>query len=371
MTKEIGNSELMDTWASDGLVVEPSTDKIENGWDLGEQPPHEYENWIQNTVQQKLNHILQNGVPEWNATTPYRANDYAKSGGIIYRSLSLNTNSLPPNANWIAINGANVKNSIEIDDESIQLVGDEETPPNSSYYGTDDTGARGYHPFAPPASAFETGDLKWSYGSGARTGYVRANGNTIGNASSSATERANADTAALFSFLWTNDTALTVSGGRGANAAADFAANKRINLPDFRSRIPVFLDGMGAANTNRVTTAGSGIDATTTGSSGGAQNLNLTVGQLPSHDHDGSGLTAASAGAHAHTYTIGATSGVGTTQIRAPSPGNVDGSPPTITSSTAGTHTHTISGTTEATGSGDPVNKMPPVIVAGTIYLKL
>lgn len=70
------------------------------------------------------------------------------------------------------------------------------------------------------------------------TGWVKANGSTIGSAASGAT-RANADTAALFEVLWNISTfAILTSAGagssRGASAAADFAANKRLTLPDLR-----------------------------------------------------------------------------------------------------------------------------------------
>src|SRR5690606_21344421 len=88
---------------------------------------------------------------------------------------------------------------------------------------------------------FRTGDLKQRYGTGTHSGWVRANGRTIGSASSGATERANADCEALFEHLWGADTNLSVSGGRGANAASDWAANKTIALPDFRDRVIVGL----------------------------------------------------------------------------------------------------------------------------------
>ncbi len=74
------------------------------------------------------------------------------------------------------------------------------------------------------------------------SGYVLMNAGTIGNASSSASLRANADTLALFSVLWALDATVCdvkTSGGiivaRGANAAADFAANRQIVVPDGRA----------------------------------------------------------------------------------------------------------------------------------------
>jgi hypothetical protein len=74
-----------------------------------------------------------------------------------------------------------------------------------------------------------------------QAGYVSANGLTIGNAASNATDRANADTQFLFAFIWSNcgNPALcplfTSSGSaatRGVSAAADFAANKAIAVPN-------------------------------------------------------------------------------------------------------------------------------------------
>lgn len=68
-------------------------------------------------------------------------------------------------------------------------------------------------------------------------GWLMVDGRTIGNASSGATSRANADTQALFTKLWSFDPSavpIYTSAGalstRGASAAADFAANKRIGL---------------------------------------------------------------------------------------------------------------------------------------------
>ncbi|MCY1741152.1 hypothetical protein [Ensifer sp. SL37] len=80
------------------------------------------------------------------------------------------------------------------------------------------------------------------------TGWIKENGGTIGSAASGATNRANADTQALFTLLWTNfdQTALPIQNSsgavttRGASAAADFAAAKRMPLFDSRSR---FLRG--------------------------------------------------------------------------------------------------------------------------------
>lgn len=69
------------------------------------------------------------------------------------------------------------------------------------------------------------------------TGYLMMNGDTLGNASSGA-DQDSADYEALFEYLWDNisDTYAAVSTGRGASAAADWAANKTITIPNVANR---------------------------------------------------------------------------------------------------------------------------------------
>ncbi|MBR0990008.1 hypothetical protein JQ580_04670 [Bradyrhizobium japonicum] len=133
-----------------------------------------------------------------------------------------------------------------------------------------------------PTTIFQTGAFMQFYSASTLSGWVRCNGRTIGSASSGATERANADTSALFAFLWTADANLAVSGGRGASAAADFAANKTLTLPDCRGRVLAGLDDMGGAAAGRLTASYFGSAATTLGATGGAESLALATAQLPS-----------------------------------------------------------------------------------------
>lgn len=85
----------------------------------------------------------------------------------------------------------------------------------------------------------------------APAGWVVENGGSIGNPASGATTRANDDTLALYTVLWSEFTnaelPIQTNGGvattRGGSAAADFAANKRMPLFDSRSRFHRGSDG--------------------------------------------------------------------------------------------------------------------------------
>jgi len=140
-----------------------------------------------------------------------------------------------------------------------------------------------------PTTVAQTGDVIWTPVNATRTGWVRLNGRTLGSASSGATERANADVSALFAVLWNNfsDTLCPVSTGRGANAAADFAANKTITLLNGRNVVLGGLDDMG----NSAAGGYAGVpvvagNVTTAGSIIGESTHALTAAEHASHDHD-------------------------------------------------------------------------------------
>lgn len=92
-------------------------------------------------------------------------------------------------------------------------------------------------------SAWSTGDVKETYKTVADPGWILLNDGTIGDATSGA-GYANANAQNLFLLLWTNCTTLQVynSSGlpinRGISAAADWAANNRIQLPQRLGRAP-------------------------------------------------------------------------------------------------------------------------------------
>lgn len=92
------------------------------------------------------------------------------------------------------------------------------------------------------AVSIPTGAVEAFAMSAAPAGWLKCNGQTIGNAASGGTAWANAGASALFTILWDNfanaqlpiQDSTGAASTRGANAAADFAANKRMPLPDLR-----------------------------------------------------------------------------------------------------------------------------------------
>lgn len=140
------------------------------------------------------------------------------------------------------------------------------------------------------AVGFSTGDIKTSFKLTADSTWVLMNDGSIGNAASAATTRANADTEDLFLLLWTNvsDTYAPVSGGRGATAAADYAANKRLTLPRALGR------ALAAAG------AGSGLTSRALGSWLGAETHTLVTAELPAHSHASGTLATGAGSAHSH-----------------------------------------------------------------------
>lgn len=139
-----------------------------------------------------------------------------------------------------------------------------------------------------PTQLIQTGNMILRYGVGVIAGYVRLNALTIGSATSGATERANADCQALFLYLYGTDPNLAVSGGRGASAAADWAANKTIALPDWRGYAFGCLDDMGNTAAGRLSAAFFGSSPIILGAVGGAESVVQTAAQIGPHYHSAS-----------------------------------------------------------------------------------
>lgn len=202
---------------------------------------------------------------------------------------------------------------------------------------------------------WETGDLKpWMFADYSGDDWVLCNGETIGPPTSSATGKASLLCEELYTKLYNafSNSICPVDGGRGASAVADWTANKPIATLDLRGRALFGLDTMGNSAASRLTATTIDVgDASTPGSSGGAQVITLTEAQLPIITPAGtiastinSGGNSIAYGAPDLNYQGGGTTGKGVTGALAPNSGI------SVTSAFTGT----------AFGSGQSHKNMPP-----------
>ena len=193
----------------------------------------------------------------------------------------------------------------------------------------------------------DIGDIKASIRQTPPTKWYVCAGGTVGSASSGGTLIAAAGASTLFGYLWDNfsNTVLAIqdSSGvattRGASAAADFAANKRMPVPDLRDRTIFGWGSMGGSSANRLTgLITGGIDGDVFGATGG---------------EEAHALTSAENGPHTHAQTV-TESGAGSSQ-KAPLKEALDS--PTNEAAVA----------TGSSGSGTPHNTVPPGMVLNYI----
>lgn len=211
-----------------------------------------------------------------------------------------------------------------------------------------------YHPFAlstPPA------------------GWLLCDGRTIGSAASAATARANSDCFDLYVGLWnsTANTELAVTGGRGASAAADWAANKPIALPDMRGRVPAGKDDMGGTGADRLTVTLTGTRASTANGiiTGLSSTAGLSVGMRAVGGGIGTGAVINSIDSATQVTLSVNNSATGSGSIRfflvdgATLGANGGGQVHKLTTPQMPSHTHntgaTISGRNTSTGGGEVI----------------
>ncbi|GEM_PF-5228473 len=193
--------------------------------------------------------------------------------GTIQLKRSTNAGSVPSTAQLaigeLAINAADGKVYLKTSGGVVVCIGQDVSTYTRTvgvgYFYTGTTGlSQGY---------FDDFDGKWVY---LTSDTIR----TIGNASSGAAIAATW-TATLFTHIWnqysnTQCPLLDSSGNaasRGSSAASDYAANRRLTLPDVRGR------GFISAG------AGSGLTARTQHAQIGEESHTLTTAELPSHFH--------------------------------------------------------------------------------------
>lgn len=169
-------------------------------------------------------------------------------------------------------------------------------------------------------NAVPTGHVDQFLLASAPAGWVEANGGTIGDTSSGAS-RANNDTEALFTAMWNLSataspilTSAGVASTRGASASADYAAHKRLTVPDMRGQFLRGLDNGRGVDTGRAlgtaqafTTSATGVSASASSSATSTffgNNLNST-GNLTFNGSGNGGGISRGIGGPAGTVPIG------------------------------------------------------------------
>lgn len=156
------------------------------------------------------------------------------------------------------------------------------------------------------------------------TGWVLMDGGTIGDASSTSTTRANADCVNLFTLIWNNInhsyitlyTSGGVATGFGGSASSDWAAHRRLSLPQTNARV------FGSSGSGRVLGEVAGADST---------NVTLALGNMPAHNHFVQEYAGTeSSGQHVSSSLTGAQSGTHTSTVGSGTPFSVAIVQPTI-----------------------------------------
>jgi len=165
-----------------------------------------------------------------------------------------------------------------------------------------------------------TGTVTWRADSNIPYGWIALNNGNIGNAASNALNLASSTALFAFRYFWNNFSntqcpTLTSAGSsvaRGANADADFNANKRIVVLDFRCTTPKGVDTMGSGVPSGLLSgvpSQNGLSASTPGAIFGENTHVLSVVELAAHLHNGSLTTGAESAVHIHSLS-GVTDGM-------------------------------------------------------------
>jgi microcystin-dependent protein len=133
------------------------------------------------------------------------------------------------------------------------------------------------------------------------------------------------------------------------------------NVPDVAGRIFAINDSLSGSAAGRITTAGSGVDGSTLGSAGGAQNKTIDQTNLPNVTL----TTTIASGQGSHTHTASANGSAyfdGSNQSgRGYNVGGFQGGTLAITNTAA--TLPAMTGTTPLGGSGTALTIVPPIIV--------
>lgn len=289
---------------SQDLTVLQSKAAFLTGWldatiSAREFPPLEEFQSLMYIATSQIAYLFQEGIPEYDASTTYYQKSVVKQTGT-YQLYGSKTdanvgNALADTVNWLPLIdlSATVAHATTAAYGTVQLAVETDLAAGSTATTV---------PTAAQVSAhgFVTGDWKGTTLSTLQAGWIWGAG-TIGNASSNATSRANADTLALFTAYWGdaayNYTGSTATGAalqvydssgtpvaKGANAAADYAANRAIAVVDFRDRV-VAARGNMVGSAGRLSGQPHGVSGNGLGNSGGEESHTLLISELAAHGH--------------------------------------------------------------------------------------
>lgn len=264
-------------------------------------PPLEEMQAVQFVVTYMLAYLFQKGIPEYDSSTTYYVSSIVRQPGtyVLYGSLTNDNmgNELGDEDQWQRLQDLSQTVQAATTDAPgiVQLATEAEL--NASSTSTDVPTAAQL-----VAHGFVTGDIKWTTLSRVQEGYIWASGN-IGNATSGANNRANADCFNLFKAYW-EDPEYTYTGAtanpslgqlqvytsagaavsRGANALADWNANRRIAVPDIAGRVVAARNNM-VTNAGRLSGQEGGVNGNKLGATGGFETHSLTSAQNGKHGH--------------------------------------------------------------------------------------
>lgn len=183
--------------------------------------------------------------------------DIVKEDGIITPSFRLFLEQLMDTVNNVSANvtSVDVQGDVYIVASNLTFNNNSwplSLPDEYSVLNRDDNLALSWTPPVDLNLSPEPGKAELFFGTTAPTGWIIYDGGTIGATGSGASTRANNDTEDLYTFLWNtlSNTQAPVSSGRGATAAADFAALKTISLTSMAVRL-LANTGINDLNTNK------------------------------------------------------------------------------------------------------------------------
>jgi len=135
-------------------------------------------------------------------------------------------------------------------------------------------------------STLPTGTIIDYFGTAAPDGWIVIDGSTIGSAGSTA-DYASDTMEGIYYHLWNNfaNSIIAVSGGRGASAGDDWAADKTITLPNFIGRTTVMADMNTETPSGIITSATFTNGVSQIGGTGGTETIALAAGNIPDHKH--------------------------------------------------------------------------------------